>query len=138
MLLRDFIYPVILCLAFGIGRYKFLGLGAILLLALWLMFIGILTLHWFAKNLNWLYADVNTPIHNDLDVLIRIPRFWQEAFEAAYEDLTSDVLGVREAAISEIAKLYVRSINLAVQSTLVDFWIKASGGSIQVSTVEKI
>lgn len=43
---------------------------------------------------------------------IRLPRFWQEAFEAAYEDLTSDVPGVREAAITEIAKMSVRSFNL--------------------------
>lgn len=43
---------------------------------------------------------------------IRLPRFWQEAFEAAYEDLSSDVPEVREAAISEIAKMSVRSVNL--------------------------
>uniref|UniRef100_A0A2P2J255 Uncharacterized protein n=1 Tax=Rhizophora mucronata TaxID=61149 RepID=A0A2P2J255_RHIMU len=43
---------------------------------------------------------------------IRLPRFWQEAFEAAYEDLTSDDTGVIEAAISEIAKMSVRSVNL--------------------------
>lgn len=36
---------------------------------------------------------------------IRLPRFWQEAFEAAYEDLTSDVPVVANAAISEIAKM---------------------------------
>lgn len=41
---------------------------------------------------------------------IRLPRFWQEAFEAAYEELTSDVAGVRDAAITEIAKMSVRSI----------------------------
>lgn len=52
---------------------------------------------------------------------IRLPRFWQEAFEAAFEDLTSDVPGVREEAISEIAKMSVRSIDLdppSVQSTV--------------------
>lgn len=52
---------------------------------------------------------------------IRLPRFWQEAFEAAYEDLTSDVPGVREAAITEIAKMSVRSVDLdppPVQSTV--------------------
>lgn len=42
---------------------------------------------------------------------IRLPRFWQEAFEAAYEELTSDVAGVRDAAINEIAKMSVRSID---------------------------
>lgn len=52
---------------------------------------------------------------------IRIPRFWQVAFEAAFEDLTSDVPGVREEAISEIAKMSVRSVDLdppPVQSTV--------------------
>ncbi|KAL7223954.1 hypothetical protein ACSBR1_025418 [Camellia fascicularis] len=42
---------------------------------------------------------------------IRLPRFWQEAFEAAYEDLMSDAPGVREAAISDIAKMSLRSID---------------------------
>jgi hypothetical protein len=43
---------------------------------------------------------------------MRLPKFWQEAFEAAYEHLTSDVLGVRDAAVSEIAKMSMRSISL--------------------------
>lgn len=42
---------------------------------------------------------------------IRLPKFWQQAFEAAYEDLTSDEPEVREAAISEIAKMSIRSIH---------------------------
>lgn len=52
---------------------------------------------------------------------IRLPRFWQEAFEAAYEELTSDDPGIREAAIAEIAKMSVRSILLdspPLQSTV--------------------
>ncbi|CAL1399797.1 unnamed protein product [Linum trigynum] len=128
-------------LLFGKGRYKFWALAAILLLALWSMFTGTVTLRWSAGNLNRLSDDIDTPIHDDLDVLemeerekvvthmwdvytnsrrIRLPRFWQEAFEAAYEDLTSDVPGVRDAAITEIAKMSVRSIDLdppPVQST---------------------
>ncbi|XP_048334706.2 probable polyol transporter 3 isoform X3 [Ziziphus jujuba] len=128
-------------LIFGKGRYKFWALAAILLLAFWSMFTGTVTLRWSAGNLNRLSDDLDIPIHDDLDVLemeerenvvkhmwdiytnsrrIRLPRFWQEAFEAAYEDLTSDVPGVREAAISEIAKMSVRSIDLdppPVQST---------------------
>lgn len=43
---------------------------------------------------------------------IRLPRFWLEAFEAAYENLSSDVNGVRDNAISEIAKLSMQSLNL--------------------------
>ncbi|XP_021905786.1 uncharacterized protein LOC110820578 [Carica papaya] len=118
---------------FARGRYKFWALAAILVLAFWSMFTGTVTLRWSAGNLNRLSDDLDTPIHDDLDVLemeerekvvkhmwdvytnsrrIRLPRFWQEAFEAAYEDLTSDVPGVREAAITEIAKMSVRSFNL--------------------------
>lgn len=41
---------------------------------------------------------------------LRLPRFWQEAFEAAYEELTSDVPDVVEAAISEIARMSIRSV----------------------------
>lgn len=43
---------------------------------------------------------------------IRLPKFWQEAFEAAYEHLTNDVQGVRDAAVSEIAKMSLISINI--------------------------
>ncbi|BBH07907.1 Protein of unknown function D [Prunus dulcis] len=116
----------------GKGRYKFWALAAILLLAFWSMFTGTVTLRWSAGNLNRLSDDLDSPIHDDLDVLmeerekvvkhmwdvytnsrrIRLPRFWQEAFEAAYEELTSDVPGVREEAITEIAKMSVRSVDL--------------------------
>ncbi|EOX91137.1 hypothetical protein QUC31_002962 [Theobroma cacao] len=126
---------------FGKGRYKFWALAAILLLAFWSMFTGTVTLRWSAGNLNRLSDDLDSPIHDDLDVLemeerekvvkhmwdvytnsrrIRLPRFWQEAFEAAYEELTSDVPGVREAAITEIAKMSIRSVDLdppPIQST---------------------
>ncbi|ONH96792.1 hypothetical protein PRUPE_7G152400 [Prunus persica] len=117
----------------GKGRYKFWALAAILLLAFWSMFTGTVTLRWSAGNLNRLSDDLDSPIRDDLDVLemeerekvvkhmwdvytnsrrIRLPRFWQEAFEAAYEELTSDVPGVREEAITEIAKMSVRSVDL--------------------------
>ncbi|XP_065851170.1 uncharacterized protein [Euphorbia lathyris] len=126
---------------FGKGRYKFWALAAILLLAFWSMFTGAVTLRWSAGDLNRLSDDIDAPIHDDLDVLemeerekvvkhmwdvytnsrrIRLPRFWQEAFEAAYEELTSDVSEIRDAAISEIAKMSVRSIVLdpyPIQST---------------------
>ncbi|KAK9012211.1 hypothetical protein V6N11_040278 [Hibiscus sabdariffa] len=97
------------------------------------MFTGTVTLRWSAGNLNRLSEDIGSPIHDDLDVLemkerekavkhmwdvytnsrrIRLPRFWQEVFEAAYEELASDVPGVREAAITEIAKMSVRYVDL--------------------------
>lgn len=43
---------------------------------------------------------------------IRLPRFWQEAFEAAYEELASDDAEIREAAVSEIARMSMRMVDL--------------------------
>ncbi|XAR57892.1 hypothetical protein NMG60_11026180 [Bertholletia excelsa] len=118
--------------AFGRGRYKFWALAAILLLAFWSMLTGTVSLRWSAGNLNRFSDDIDTPIRDDLDVLemeereklvqhmwdvytnsrrIRLPRFWQEAFEAAYEELTSEEPGVHEEAISEIAKMSLRNID---------------------------
>ncbi|KAL8118001.1 uncharacterized protein LOC141723492 [Apium graveolens] len=120
---------------FDRGRYKFWALAAILLLAFWSMFTGTVTLRWSSAtgNLNRFSDDFQTPLHRDLDVLemeerekmvnhmwdlytnnrrIKIPRFWQDAFEAGYEDLISDVVQVREAAISQIAKMSMHSIQL--------------------------
>ncbi|KAK9749841.1 hypothetical protein RND81_02G154700 [Saponaria officinalis] len=120
-------------LIFGKSRYKFWALAAILLLAFWSMFTGTVSLRWSAGNLTRLSDDFDLKLHSDLDVLemeerekvvkymwdvytnnrrIRLPRFWQQAFEAAYEDMTSDAVGVRENAVSEIAKMSIRSIDL--------------------------
>lgn len=121
---------------FSKGRYKFWALAAIILLAFWSMLTGTVTLRFSAGNLNRL-GDYDiaggSPIHEDLDVLemeerekvvkhmwdvytngrrIKLPRFWQEAFVAAYEDLSSDAPEVREAAISEIAKMSINSIDI--------------------------
>lgn len=66
---------------------------------------------------------------------IRLPRFWQEAFEAAYEVLTSDKPGVREAAITEIAKMSVRSIDFdshSLQSTVRNLSLSLSLSLLQV------
>ncbi|KAE8655101.1 splicing factor 3B subunit 4 [Hibiscus syriacus] len=118
---------------FGKDRYKFWALAAILLLAFWSMFTGTVTLRWSAGNLNLLSDDLDSHIHDDLDVLemeerekavkhmwdvytsshrINLPMFWQQAFESAYEDLISNVRGVREDAITEIAKMSIRSVDL--------------------------
>ncbi|XP_022866231.1 uncharacterized protein LOC111386033 [Olea europaea var. sylvestris] len=118
---------------FGRGRYKFWALAAILLLAFWSMLTGTVTLRWSAGNLNRLSDGLEPPARDDLDVLdmeereklvkhmwdvytnsrrIRLPSFWQEAFVAAYEDLTSEVPEVREAAISEIAGMSTRYLGV--------------------------
>ncbi|CAA7035786.1 unnamed protein product [Microthlaspi erraticum] len=118
---------------FGRGRYKFWAFAAILLLAFWSMFTGTVTLRLSTGNLNRFSEDLGIPNYENLDVLemeerekvvkhmwdvytnsrrFKLPRFWQEAFVAAYEELTSDVPGVREAAIGEIAKMSVQSITL--------------------------
>lgn len=117
------------------GRYKFCALAAILLLAFWSIFTGTVTLKWSAGNLTRFSEDINSPIREDLDVLelenrekvvrqmwdvyrhsgrnrMRLVRFWQEAFHAAFEDLTSGVVSVRNAAISEIARMSMHAIDL--------------------------
>ncbi|KAK3231591.1 hypothetical protein Dsin_003472 [Dipteronia sinensis] len=120
--------------------YKFWVLSALLLLAFWSMFTGSVSLKWSSGDLTRLYDDVDFPINDDLDILevedrekvvrrmwdvytqsasVRLPRFWQEAFEAAYEYLTSDLPGVRDVAVSEIAKMSMLSINLPLQSSSV-------------------
>ncbi|KAL6320285.1 hypothetical protein AAG906_005368 [Vitis piasezkii] len=89
---------------FGKGQYKFWALAAILLLTFWSMFTGTVTLRWSASNLNYISDDFDSHIHDDLDHMWdvytnsrrgRLPRFWQEAFEAAYEDLANDDPDVR-------------------------------------------
>ncbi|XP_022768952.1 uncharacterized protein LOC111312698 isoform X2 [Durio zibethinus] len=118
---------------FGKSGYKFWVLAATLLLAFWSLFTGSVSLKWSSANLTRFSDDNHFSIHNDLDVLeleerekvvrkmwdvythsasARLPRFWLEAFEAAYEYLSSDVPGVRETAMSEIAKLSMPSLNL--------------------------
>ncbi|KAK7359992.1 hypothetical protein VNO77_01964 [Canavalia gladiata] len=115
----------------GKFKYKFWALAAILLLAFWSMFTGTVSLRW-SGTLNTFSYDLHPPIHDDLDVLekeerekvvrhmwdvytnnprIRLPRFWQEAFEAAFQDLTSDVAVVRDGAIAEITKMSLRSFH---------------------------
>ncbi|KAJ8545841.1 hypothetical protein K7X08_018424 [Anisodus acutangulus] len=116
---------------FGRDRYTFWAFAAILMLAFWSMLTGTVTLRWSAGNLNAISDDIDIPLPEDLDVLemeereklvkhmwdvytnsrgIKLPKFWQEAFEAAYEELTSDAPGVPEDAIFEIAKMSVRYI----------------------------
>lgn len=46
--------------------------------------------------------DVYTRSHSNS---IGLPQFWLEAFEAAYENMVSDVPAVRNTAVSEIAKM---------------------------------
>jgi Protein of unknown function (DUF1195) len=41
-----------------------------------------------------------------------LPSFWQEAFEAAYEDLSGDDEQARQKAILEIARMSLRMLNL--------------------------
>lgn len=47
---------------------------------------------------------------------IKLPRFWQRGFEAAYEEMTSDVSSVRNTAILEIAKMSMFSLNVVFES----------------------
>ncbi|GLT92144.1 hypothetical protein SLE2022_099960 [Rubroshorea leprosula] len=118
----------------GQSGYKFWALAALLLLAFWSIFTGSVSLKWSSADLTRFSShDANFSVHDDLDILeleerekvVRkmwdvytqrpnapLTRFWLEAFEAAYEYLSSDVPGIRDAAVSEIAKLSMRSVNL--------------------------
>lgn len=58
----------------GKGKYKFWALAAILLLAFWSMFTGTVSLRWSA-SLNSFSNEFNSPIHDDLDVLVRLTNF---------------------------------------------------------------
>ncbi|KAJ6401642.1 hypothetical protein OIU84_016944 [Salix udensis] len=128
----------------GKTRYRFWVLSAILLLAFWSMFTGSITLKWSTGDLLQHPDNLGFQTQDDVDILeveekkkvvwrmwnvythsssgTRLSRFWERAFQAAYEALASDVTAVRDAAVSEIAKLSISStINLddpfPVQST---------------------
>ncbi|KAK7310902.1 hypothetical protein RJT34_08688 [Clitoria ternatea] len=112
-------------------------LGAIIVVALWSMLAAsiILNLKWSGTNNH----DFDSMILEDLDVLeveerekvvrhmwdvysgthskyVPLPKFWSEAFAAAYEHLVSDVDGVRDAAVSEIAKMSLHFLPIPLQS----------------------
>jgi hypothetical protein len=46
-------------------------------------------------------------VYTRTDNHVRLPRFWQEAFEAAYEELAGDDTLTTDAAISEIARMSI-------------------------------
>ncbi|KAI4316805.1 hypothetical protein L6164_024748 [Bauhinia variegata] len=143
----------------GKTHYKFWVLAAIILLALWSMFTGSVTLKWSAGNLASLSDEFDSRILDDLDVLevedrgkvvrrmwdvythstsIRLPRFWLEAFQAAYEHLVSDVPGVRDAAVSEIAKLSLRSFNFDHLPLQSQSNMQSTGGSRKIKGVSTV
>nr|GEY93728.1 gamma-aminobutyric acid receptor alpha-like [Tanacetum cinerariifolium] len=55
----------------------------------------------------------------------KLPRFWQEASEAAYEHLATDVSGSRDTAISEIARMSL--VFVAVEPSFLEEVRRASG-----------
>jgi len=116
-------------------RYKVWALAAIALLALWSMSAASVSLRWSSSgDLASVYGDLDAPLGDDLDSLemeereklvgrmwdmytrtsdeVRLPRFWQEAFEAAYEELAGDDTQVRDAAVSEIARMSAHKLEL--------------------------
>ncbi|MED6184645.1 hypothetical protein PIB30_049462 [Stylosanthes scabra] len=117
----------------GKKHYKLWILAAIVLVAVWFMFAGSLTLRWSSSH-----DDFDPAIFDDLDVLEveerekvvrqmwdlysrshstrKLPRFWSEAFQAAYEHLVSDVPAIRDAAVSEIAKMSLKQLPIQLQS----------------------
>ncbi|XP_010529511.1 PREDICTED: uncharacterized protein LOC104806349 [Tarenaya hassleriana] len=117
-----------------ITGFKIWLLAAILFLALWSVFTSSVTLKGFfggcdggrGRYLCYLSGVNGFSGGGELDILeveerekvvrkmwdvytraagSRLPRFWREAFEAAYEFLVSDSPEIRNAAVSDIAKL---------------------------------
>ncbi|PAN49188.1 hypothetical protein GQ55_9G445300 [Panicum hallii var. hallii] len=119
----------------GKGRYKVWALAAIALLALWSMSAASVSLRWSSSgDLAAFSGDLDVPLGGDLDSLemeereklvgrmwdmytrisdeVRLPQFWQEAFEAAYEELAGDDTQVRDAAVAEIARMSAHKLEL--------------------------
>ncbi|KAL6878175.1 hypothetical protein ACP4OV_012345 [Aristida adscensionis] len=120
----------------GKGRYKVWAFAAIALLALWSMSAASVSLRWSSGDLAAAAAsgDLDASLGDELDSLemeereklvgrmwdmytrtgdeVPLPRFWQEAFEAAYEELAGDDVQVRDAAISEIARMSAHRFEL--------------------------
>ncbi|KAL8172003.1 hypothetical protein V2J09_023807 [Rumex salicifolius] len=125
-------------------RYKLCALPALLLLALWSMLTGSITLKSSAAvdPVSLIYSSASSA-PDDLDVLevaereklvkklwnvyshgyggignkIRLPSFWEEAFRAAYENMISDSPAVRDDAVVEIAKMSLISMDLLPSPT---------------------
>ncbi|MED6119084.1 hypothetical protein PIB30_008596 [Stylosanthes scabra] len=119
----------------GNYNYKLWVLAAIVVLALWSVFTGSVTLKWSASNLTSFSHDLDHSSSltlQDLDVLEveerekvvrrmwevythsstgKVSRFWSDAFHAAYEHLVSDVPSIRDAAVSEIAKMSMQFLS---------------------------
>jgi len=117
----------------GKGRYKFWALAIIILLAFWSMLSGSASLKWSAGNLMLFSDELDNRLQDDFDVLeiearekvvrhmwdiyihnprLKLSSFWQEAFQAAYEELESEAPGARDHAISEIAKMSLRLVEM--------------------------
>uniref|UniRef100_A0A0A9ACM4 Uncharacterized protein n=1 Tax=Arundo donax TaxID=35708 RepID=A0A0A9ACM4_ARUDO len=118
----------------GKGRYKVWAFAAIAVLALWSMSAASVSLRRSSSGDLAVAGDLDVPLGNDLDSLemeereklvgrmwdmytrtsdeVRLPQFWQEAFEAAYEELAGDDMQVRDAAISEIARMSAHKLEL--------------------------
>nr|KYP63500.1 hypothetical protein KK1_018077 [Cajanus cajan] len=117
--------------------YKFWTLTAILLLAFWSMFTGTVSFRW-SSMLNTFSHDLHETLLDHLNILeieerenmvchvwdvynnnhrIKLSWFWQQAFKVAYEDLTSDMVEVRDDAITKIANMSLRSFDLQLLTT---------------------
>ncbi|CAN8321214.1 unnamed protein product [Cochlearia groenlandica] len=104
-----------------------------------------INLRWSAGNINHFSDDLVFQIYEDLDEIeerekvvkhmwdvynnghrIRLPRFWQEAFEAAYEEFTSDSPDVVDFVVAEIARMSIRSVVIdppPLHSTVRILWL---------------
>ncbi|KAJ1384942.1 hypothetical protein SESBI_42091 [Sesbania bispinosa] len=105
-------------------HYKLWFLAAIIMVALWSMFTGSVILKWSEGNHSLIREDLDVLEVEEREKVVRhmwdvythrhnpLPQFWSEAFQAAYHHLVSDVPAARDAAVSEIAKMSLLSLNL--------------------------
>ncbi|CAN8244418.1 unnamed protein product [Cochlearia groenlandica] len=96
------------------------------------MLIDTINLRLSAGNINHFSDDLVFQIYEDLDDVynnghrISLPMFWQEAFEDAYEEFTSDSPDVVDFAVAEIARMSIRSVVIdppPLHSTVRILWL---------------
>ncbi|KAK9038828.1 hypothetical protein V6N11_023676 [Hibiscus sabdariffa] len=100
---------------FGKGRYKCWALAAILLLALWSMFTGTVTLRWSAGNLNRLSDDLDSPLHDDLDVLSDVSNIYWPSLSVPAPFLSSTKTNTPTSNCNRSFSPRHRSVSTSIQ-----------------------
>eukprot|EP00249_Psilotum_nudum_P013136 c24171_g1_i1 orf=945-1433(-) len=129
---------ILSCNAVGRSRYKIWVLVVIVLLALWSLLSGSARIarNWSAGyafsysspskeqkvNVDVLEMDTREKIVSQMwekyqrNPRLKLSSFWQDAFEAGYEELESEIPTIRQMAIAEIARLSAYAFDLVPQT----------------------